>query len=306
MLILLAFMLKYDGKRFKTFRDGLRNKRIWCLAVLGKDTLLLGTENGIRKFHKEKFVPCKLAKVIGDEGNLHATLKDSKGKIYFGIAPGLVEISPQVKSTRIPPPSLFIKNVTVNSSAQPLKGSLELKHNQNNIEFFYIAVSTRKENPVFYRTRLSPFDQKWSHAVRDTQIKYLNLPPGDYSFEVEANNTGGQQQWIKSKNKITFSIEKPFWHGHKAGDIVIVEIARLLLEMLRNSDTIVRWGGEEFLIITRQTAAHFPFIPGDIETIKPLDIDTKEIVSDIQFGLDKKYIELVSVKKNLKIPQLKM
>ena len=41
-------------------------------------------------------------------------------------------------------------------------------------------------------------------------------------------------------------------YGHSAGDRVLVEIANLLKEMLRNSDTVTRWGGEEFLIITRQ------------------------------------------------------
>jgi diguanylate cyclase (GGDEF)-like protein len=42
-------------------------------------------------------------------------------------------------------------------------------------------------------------------------------------------------------------------HGHEAGDAVIVEIARRLQAMMRQSDTVARWGGEEFLIITRQS-----------------------------------------------------
>jgi diguanylate cyclase (GGDEF)-like protein len=42
-------------------------------------------------------------------------------------------------------------------------------------------------------------------------------------------------------------------HGHEAGDAVIIEIAGRLQEMMRQSDTVVRWGGEEFIIITRQS-----------------------------------------------------
>ncbi len=42
-------------------------------------------------------------------------------------------------------------------------------------------------------------------------------------------------------------------HGHEAGDAVIVEIARRLQSMMRQSDSVARWGGEEFLIITRQS-----------------------------------------------------
>ncbi len=43
-------------------------------------------------------------------------------------------------------------------------------------------------------------------------------------------------------------------NGHEAGDLVIVEIANRLLAMMRQSDTVVRWGGEEFLIVTRQSS----------------------------------------------------
>lgn len=42
-------------------------------------------------------------------------------------------------------------------------------------------------------------------------------------------------------------------YGHEAGDAVIVEIARRLLAMMRQSDCVARWGGEEFLVITRQS-----------------------------------------------------
>ncbi len=40
-------------------------------------------------------------------------------------------------------------------------------------------------------------------------------------------------------------------HGHAAGDSVLVEVAQRLRGTLRDADLIVRWGGEEFLVIVR-------------------------------------------------------
>ena len=38
-------------------------------------------------------------------------------------------------------------------------------------------------------------------------------------------------------------------HGHAAGDAVLVQVARLLREVVRKPDLVLRWGGEEFLVL---------------------------------------------------------
>jgi diguanylate cyclase (GGDEF)-like protein len=41
-------------------------------------------------------------------------------------------------------------------------------------------------------------------------------------------------------------------YGHKAGDMVLIEFVRILHGICRESDWIIRWGGEEFLVIMRE------------------------------------------------------
>ncbi|MBV8036086.1 diguanylate cyclase [Roseateles sp.] len=45
------------------------------------------------------------------------------------------------------------------------------------------------------------------------------------------------------------------WHGHAAGDAVIVEVSRRIRAAVRDTDLVVRWGGEEFLVFA-------PALPG--------------------------------------------
>jgi diguanylate cyclase (GGDEF)-like protein len=44
-------------------------------------------------------------------------------------------------------------------------------------------------------------------------------------------------------------------YGHAAGDEVLVQVRDVLLSACRSSDFVIRWGGDEFLIIARHTSA---------------------------------------------------
>jgi len=42
-------------------------------------------------------------------------------------------------------------------------------------------------------------------------------------------------------------------HGHAMGDRVLVEVANRIRSVIRKSDVLVRWGGDEFLILSRSS-----------------------------------------------------
>ncbi|NLD47246.1 MAG: AAA family ATPase [Clostridiaceae bacterium] len=67
-------------------------------------------------------------------------------------------------------------------------------------------------------------------------------------------------------------------YGHSAGDNVLIAISKLLKEMIRGDDALVRWGGEEFLIILFNTKVEYleKFARKVLEKIKKLPINISE------------------------------
>jgi diguanylate cyclase (GGDEF)-like protein len=69
----------------------------------------------------------------------------------------------------------------------------------------------------------------------------------------------GSVERIKESDLIFFLIDLDHFkqvndiHGHTAGDSVLIQIKPLLEKVFRETDYLVRWGGEEFLVIARFT-----------------------------------------------------
>lgn len=47
-------------------------------------------------------------------------------------------------------------------------------------------------------------------------------------------------------------------HGHDAGDAVLRQLGALLRDIVRRPDIVVRWGGEEFVVVARDTGRALP------------------------------------------------
>ena len=63
-------------------------------------------------------------------------------------------------------------------------------------------------------------------------------------------------------------------YGHQVGDTTLIEIAKILKTNIRQTDTVGRWGGEEFVIICPQT---------NLEGIKILANNIREKIEKHQF-----------------------
>lgn len=74
------------------------------------------------------------------------------------------------------------------------------------------------------------------------------------------HNLAPSKQSIKGADLTFFVIDIDHFkkvndqYGHQAGDLVLIEITNRLKKLARESDYLIRWGGEEFLFVMRETS----------------------------------------------------
>jgi len=73
-------------------------------------------------------------------------------------------------------------------------------------------------------------------------------------------------------------------YGHNAGDLLLVEISNRLKKSVRDSDTISRWGGDEFIILLN-----------NIDSVNSIDILANRIIEDCSKPVDVNKNESVSI-----------
>jgi diguanylate cyclase (GGDEF)-like protein len=70
---------------------------------------------------------------------------------------------------------------------------------------------------------------------------------------------GSERESAPGKDLVFFMVDLDHFkevndrHGHAGGDAVLVQMQERLREVFRESDYLIRWGGEEFLVLARAT-----------------------------------------------------
>lgn len=107
--------------------------------------------------------------------------------------------------------SMFVNNRLLpgywlnNDSAKPLV----LKYNENFINFSFTAFQFRDPDHIKFRYRMDGIDKDWQSTGEQRSVQYAQLPPGKYSFHVQAGNSSNE--WASQEASIAFEIKPPFW-----------------------------------------------------------------------------------------------
>lgn len=207
--------------------DYIRSNNIYQL--LQKDEYLwVGTEKGLDRLTLDSsFQIIKTESFSYEEGfegvetNINAASVDHNGDFWFGTVDGLyvykgLEPNPAQRKSpvlRIEDMEIVfesIENTTYGSAFEngTLIKPVVFPHDQNHISFTYKAVHYAYASNIKYRRKLEGFDPDWIVGSRNTMATYSKLPPGKYTFYVQA---AIDDNWESEPLSISFEIDRPYW-----------------------------------------------------------------------------------------------
>lgn len=105
-------------------------------------------------------------------------------------------------------------------------------------------------------------DEVTTHAMTDPMTGLPNARSLQRQFEKEVAraNRGGKSFQVLMLDLDGFKAVNDT-HGHKAGDVMLREISKVIREQLREYDFLARYGGDEFVALVPETE------PGDVEDL---------------------------------------
>ena len=206
----------------------LASQNIYLLIFDKADNLWAGTETGVDQlvFANQQIAELrhygKNEGFTGIETCHDAAICDRAGNLWFGTMNGLTKHIPTEAQVIAAPPLLHFKNISLFykplsetpfaawlSPSNGLLDGLELPYDQNHLSFEFKGIDLTNPKQLRYHWRLEGADQNWSPLTLQQTVNYANLPPGHYTFWVQACSDGACSEPLKA----SFVITSPFWQN---------------------------------------------------------------------------------------------
>jgi signal transduction histidine kinase/ligand-binding sensor domain-containing protein len=223
---LIAWHLPTGRHRLFSEKDGLGNSYIYGV-LQNKNELWVSTNRGLSRaligpVDKNSPIPeisflnfTSSDGLPDDEFNTGAFHLGAGGQFYFGTIQGVVWFNPEQLFPATTPPKIVLTRILVNdevadsSRAPEYTTALNLDHQHNNLSFYFRGIEYQNPKKVQYTYQLEGWDKTWINSGTLNQVRYNNLPPGEYTFRIKAANAAGY--WTSQPQEIRVYIAPPFW-----------------------------------------------------------------------------------------------
>ncbi len=139
-----------------------------------------------------------------------AAIRAQDGTLWFATTRGIAKVNPATIHETTLAPAIVIERFLVDNHVQSLAAQpLKLRFGHTSLTVDYAGLSFAAPSRVRYRYRLEGFDRLWTEAGARRTAYYTNLPPGTYTFKVQAANSDGI--WNRAGAELAFTILPPFY-----------------------------------------------------------------------------------------------
>ncbi|MCC8154407.1 MAG: response regulator [Tannerellaceae bacterium] len=183
--------------------------------------------------------------LLSDQFNYNSGFKNSSGKLYFGNQEGLIAFNPKNFEENPYAPPVYITNFSLfNEQLKPsddnsilqqsttFGGRIDLSYQQSTFTFDFAALSYTASEKNQYAYMLEGFDTDWNYPTKYQQAYYSNIPPGKYTFKVNASNN--DNLWSEEIAKMEVIIHPPFYKTTGAYLFYFILIISLILFIVYN------------------------------------------------------------------------
>ena len=218
----------WDGNRFSAAtQNSLEQTTIHAILDDGSGHLWFATGNGIARCDCDAMSggaagSCSHWMEFGTADGLHSretatnshpsAWRSRDGQLWFATPRGLVEVDPAHFPVNTIPPPVVLERLQVDDVSQPLHGAgslLKVPAGRVHFEFDYAGLSFVAPQKVRYRYMLDGFDHGWTDAGTRRAAYYTNIPPGKYTFRVQAANNDGI--WNTAGAAFSFELRPHFY-----------------------------------------------------------------------------------------------
>jgi signal transduction histidine kinase/ligand-binding sensor domain-containing protein len=248
----------WDGQHLSSAANtGLNRTTIHAILDDEPGHLWFATANGIARCDSDLTGGCSHWMEFGPADGLRgrelatnshpSAWRSRDGWLWFATPKGLVAANPAHFPVNTVPPPVALVRFAADDVEQPLHGAdpLKVQAGHNHFQFDYAGLSYTAPQKVRYRYMLEGFDHQWTEAGIRRSAYYTNIPPGNYTFRVQAANNDGV--WNNEGAALAFTLRPHFYQtiwfyillAALAAGLIVLLLRLRLLRAKREFDVVL-------------------------------------------------------------------
>ncbi|MDN5553076.1 hybrid sensor histidine kinase/response regulator transcription factor [Prevotella sp.] len=230
-------MKKHVIKQTITKANGLPSNTVYTLEKDNQNRIFASTDMGLSLILPEKgndVIDINFVRGLDREYKRMSVCRLSDGKMVFGSSSGAVVINPDrishltynaklilTKISLLGNDNTTDKDSDLNGRLYDMlaSGDITLDYDKNTFEIDFESINYKYQHDIVYQYMLDGFDRQWSAPSEAQNVKYTNLPSGNYKLLIRSISRNDGR--VLDTKSLDITVNQPWWNTFFAWFIYI-------------------------------------------------------------------------------------